>query len=115
MQIKELQGLSAGKIIYITNIGGKAFGDEMMQNQYFLVKSILDQMMPKIPNNYWTDSDDFGPAIKFILEHIKTKKEFYLIVPLDYEKEEYIYFDNENDDLGDSIPLASIKEYKKEG
>lgn len=112
MEIKELQNLAVGKVI-VFHAGGKVFGDDSMQNQYFTVKKILSIEKPKIRDHYWTDSDNFGPAKKIILEHYKTKKEFFIIVPLDFEKENYIYFDNENHDIGDSIPSTHIEEFKK--
>jgi hypothetical protein len=75
----------------------------------FRIIAVIDEENPLIENHYWTDKNNFGPARKFVLEHYPTKKVFFLIIPDDYDKEQYIYFTNEEGIPGDNYPLSQIE------
>ena len=111
MDLVTLQNLKIGEIISFHS-GGSVFGTgNSMQEQFFTVTKIEDIKEPTLPE--WEDTPKPGPAKKYYLQHYPSKKEFYLLVPKDYEKEKYVYFDNESQDIQDFIPITQLTLRKK--
>lgn len=110
MTPEESQNLKENSIIFF-NAGGAIFGDSLIDVQYFKIKEIEDLESPEIPDPYWTPNKNFGPAKKIHLEHKGSNKKFYVIIPNNYEKENYVYFSPEDDSFGDCMMLETIKIY----
>lgn len=106
MDIKELQDIEVGKIIcWNFFMEGLGLG---FKTHFFTVKNVENVKKPEMPDTYWTEKKEFGPAKKIILEECMKKGKFYLIVPLDWEKEKYIYFADEKDSFGDKLEPEDI-------
>ena len=103
MKIEDLQKLREGDIIYwefyMAGMG------EGFKNHAFTILKIDFIDKPQIENPYWVDQCNFGPAKKLIIEDYETKKKFYLIVPINYELERYIYFSNDEGIPADNLDM----------
>jgi len=111
MKTEEIQNLKIGEKIY-WNFYMKGMGTGFKNHIFTIVKIDLLEK-PKIESPYWTNKPNFGPARKLTIEDHETKKKFYLIIPVDYVSEKYIYFTNDEDLPGDKLEPEQITLFRK--